>query len=138
MRVPVLVLSCLAVSAAPYCDARKAVASELRRAAGLLDRPGPEKARIDDTRSILQELVPKFPDDMQANRRFQNDSRIPRDELMARYKERLNGDALSTCFYALTSIRRDTPEAMRLFAAALVKDPELADSDCLYLWSVCG
>jgi thiol-disulfide isomerase/thioredoxin len=105
------------------------VQAELRRAAALWDRPGTQTARVDDTRVILEELVRKFPDDIQANRRFQNDARVPKGELIARYKKRSDAkpdEALSLYLYGLSLNGRDTPEAMRLFAAALAKDRDLA------------
>ena len=68
----------------------------------------------------------RFPDDIQANRRYQNDSGIPREELIGQYKARMNGDALTTYFYALVLASKDLPEAMRLFALSPEKDPAMA------------
>lgn len=130
LYVCVLVLmSAIGIEAAPYCDAPDAVQAGLRRAAGLWDRPSTQAVRIADTRAILEELVQRYPDDIQANRRFQNDAGISKEELAARYRERMvsrGGDALSTYFYALTLIGRDTSEGIRLFEESLRKDPELA------------
>ena len=36
------------------------------------------------------------------------------------------GEVLPTYFHALTLVRRNTPETMRVFAEAQAKDPELA------------
>jgi len=92
LRISALLLGCcvLAQGGQPYCDAPLEVQAELRRAAALWDRPGPKQARIDGTRAVLEALVRRFPDDIQANRRFQNDSEIPKDELIRRYKARLD------------------------------------------------
>jgi thiol-disulfide isomerase/thioredoxin len=115
--------------AAPYCDAPPAVQSELRRAAGLWDKVPLRKERIEQTRAILEALVRAHPDDIQANRRYQNDAGISKAELEAHYRKRMldrPGEALPIYFYALTLIGRNTAEAARLLHEALRLDPKLA------------
>lgn len=116
-------------AAQPYCDAPPEVQSELQRASRLGDRPGPRAQFIDDRKAILEALVLRFPNDIQANRRYQNDSEDKKDELIAEYKARLDanpGDPLLTYFYALTLFRTDTPLAIRLLNEVLGKDPNHA------------
>ncbi|MBI2687954.1 MAG: TlpA family protein disulfide reductase [Acidobacteria bacterium] len=126
---PVLLLTAIGLTAVPYCDAPKPVQAELRRAAAEWDRPQKKAEREANIRAILSALVEKYPDDIQANRRFQNDANLPKDEKIARYRKRLDekpDDALSIYLYALTLGGRDAVEQKKLYEAALQKDPELA------------
>lgn len=130
-RSLVLTISCgVCLSAAtPYCDAPPPVRSELRRAVAVWDYEKPLKERVEAIRAILRNLAEKYPNDIQANRRFQNDSQVPRQELTAKYKARYDAnpdDQLSKYFYALTLSWTDAPQAMRLFEQVLEKDPSLA------------
>lgn len=126
MRMVCFFLLCGVLRAATYCDEPKEVSAALRLSRAQWESPlGPE-ARRAEQRRILTELVARFPDDIQANRRYQNDAGIPKEELIVQYKARMNGDALTTYFYALVLAGKDLPEAMRLFALSLEKDPTMA------------
>jgi len=101
----------------------------LLRAGALWDRPGPRKAFVDDRNAILEGLVKKFPNDIQAFRRYLIDSEIGKSALIERYKARRDAspsDPLAIYFYAQTLVGRDTPQAIRLFERSLEEDPELA------------
>ncbi len=121
---------CLAVFAAEtYCDAPSEVQSELRRAAALWDSGLTGTKLVEARRAILEPLAKRFPNDIQANRRYQNDSGIPKEDLIAAYRQRMDakpGDALSIYFYALVLATRDAPAGMRLFRESIEKDPNMA------------
>ena len=111
------------VRAATYCDEPKEVAAALRQSRGQWDLPLGAAERQAAQRKILEELVAKFPDDIQANRRYQNDAGVSKQELIAQYKKRLDASpdsALSIYLYGLTLGSRE------LFEKALDKDPSMA------------
>ena len=121
--------TCSLVVASPYCDAPPEVQAELLRAGALWDRPGPRKAFVDDRNAILEALVKKVPNDIQAFRRYLIDSEIGKSAMIEQYKARLDAspaDPLSIYFYAQTLVGRDTPQAIRLLERSLEEDPELA------------
>ena len=129
-RLPWLFFNCLTVVVAEtYCDAPSEVQAELRRAAAVWDAGLTGAQRTETRRAILEALVKRFPDDIQATRRFQNDAGVPNEELLAMYRKRRDarpGDGLATYFYALVVAKNDAPEGMKLFQAALDQDPSLA------------
>jgi thiol-disulfide isomerase/thioredoxin len=129
MRMVCFFLLCGALRAATYCDEPKGVSAGLRRSREQWDLPLTGDARQAAQRKILTELVAQFPDDIQANRRYQNDAGIPRAELIAQYKKRLDAapdSALSIYFYALSLDSKDSAEKTRLYQVALDKDPTMA------------
>lgn len=129
MRMMCLVLLYGALRAATYCDEPKEVSAALRESRGQWDLPLGAAARQAAQRRILTDLVARFPDDIQANRRYQNDAGVPREELIAQYKKRLDASpdsALSIYFYALALDSKDAAEKLRLYQVALDKDPTMA------------
>ena len=129
MRMACFFLLCGALRAATYCDEPKEVSAGLRQSRDLWDSNlGPE-ARQAARKKILVDLVARFPDDIQANRRYQNDAGVPREELIAQYKKRLDSapdSTLSLYFYALALDSKDTAEKMRLYQVVLDRDPAMA------------
>jgi len=118
-----------ALRAATYCDEPKEVAAGLRRSRALWDSKLAPAARQAAQKKILADLVAQFPDDIQANRRYQNDGGVPREELIAQYKKRLDASpdsALSIYLYALSLDSKDAAEKSRLYQVALDKDPTMA------------
>lgn len=128
-RCAFLLIGWVGLQAAPYCDAPAEVRAELRRASALWDRPGSWQAYQADRKGIIEALLAKYPDDIQANRRYQNDLEIPKEELAAKYKARLDAkpdSAREMYFYGLALIGKSTPEAIRQFTAAIQQDGQLA------------
>ena len=129
MVLRALMLTAAVAVAAPYCDAPPEVAAELRRAAQVWDVPVSRAERNAVKKAILEPLLRKYPDDIQANRRYQNDLDHKKADLIAEYKQRLDakpGAALDTYFYALALMGKDTPQAIQLLNKALERDEELA------------
>lgn len=129
MRMVCFILMCGALRAATYCDEPKEVFTGLRLSRELWDSDLGPDARQAARKKILTELLARFPDDIQANRRYQNDAGVPREELIAQYKKRLDAApdaALSIYFYALALDSKDVAEKRRLYEVALAKDPAMA------------
>lgn len=129
ITVGLIGLCLMATAAETYCDAPSEVQAELRRSAALWDSGLSGPKMMAARREILEQLVKRFPNDIQANRRYQNDSGIPKEELIAEYSKRLDakpGDALLIYLYALVLANRDLPAGMRLFQESLDKDPSMA------------
>jgi thiol-disulfide isomerase/thioredoxin len=127
--VRALFLTAAVAATAPYCDAPPEVQEELARAAQVWDVPTSRADRNAGKRAILEPLVRNYPDDIQANRRYQNDLDHKKADLIAEYRKRLDakpGDAREMYFYALALMSKDTPQAIQFFNDALKKDPHLA------------
>ncbi len=111
----------LAQGAADYCEPAPAIKAELKRVSKINDEELPYYARLQRQKTILQELVSKYPDDFHIRRRYQDSRRagflIDVDALIVDYRaqmEKTPNDPIAVYLYARLLVGRQTKEAMAL------------------------
>lgn len=111
----------LAQAARDYCDPAPAIKAELKRVSKVHDEELPYQARLQRQKSMLQELVSKYPDDFHVRRRFQDSRRAgffaDVDALIVDYRARMQkspNDPVAVYLYARLLVGRQTKEAMAL------------------------
>jgi thiol-disulfide isomerase/thioredoxin len=111
----------LAQGAGKYCEAPPAIQEELKKVAKVYDEDLPFKVRIERQKTMLQELLSKYPDDFFVQRRYQDNRRagffVDTDALLADYRaqmEKKPNDPAAVYLYARLLIGRNTKEAISL------------------------
>ena len=111
----------LAQDAAKYCEPPPAVKAELDKVTKVNDEEIPFKARLERQKTMLQELLTKYPDSFHVQRRYQDNRRAgffaDSDALLADYRaqmEKKPNDPIAVYLYNRLLIGRNTKEAIAL------------------------
>jgi thiol-disulfide isomerase/thioredoxin len=111
----------LAQGSGNYCEPAPALREELRKVANVYDEDLSFKVRIERQKTMLQELLSKYPDDLFVQRRYQDNRRAgffaDTDALLADYRaqmEKKPNDPIAVYLYVRMLIGRNTKEAIAL------------------------
>jgi len=111
----------LAQGAGNYCEPAPVIREELRKIANVYDEDLSFKVRIERQKTMLQELLSKYPDDFFVQRRYQDNRRAgffaDTDALLADYRaqmEKKPNDPVTVYLYARMLVGRNTKEAIAL------------------------
>ena len=135
----VFLLSCLllvpsfalAQSAANYCEPSPAVKADLKKVSSLNEEDIPFAVRLERQKTMLQELLTKYPDDFFLQRRYQDSRRAgffaDTDALILDYRAQLEkkpNDPIAVYLYARLLVGRQTKEAIALVEKLTQQSPE--------------
>ena len=123
--------SSFAQSGANLCEAPPAVKEELKKIEQLSDVDLPYKPAHEQQLIALLELLKKYPNDLFARRRYQNERRsgffFDRDALLADYRAQMEknpDDPAATYLYARLLVGRQTKDAIELFEKLVQRAPD--------------
>lgn len=132
-------LSCLlllpglapAQAAGNYCEPSAAVKAELKKVANVYEEDLPFSARLQKQKTMLQELMSKYPDDFFVQRRYQDNRRggffADNEALIADYRaqmEKKPTDPVAVYLYNRVLIGRDTKQALALAGKLAQQSPD--------------
>lgn len=120
-----------AQAAGDYCDPSPVIRAELRKVSKVHDEELPYQARLAKQKTILQELVSKYPDDLHIRRRFQDSRRAgffaDNDALIVDYRAQMEqrpNDPVAVYLYARLLVGRQTKEAIALAEKLIQQRPD--------------
>src|SRR5689334_10372239 len=121
----------LAQAAGNYCEPSPSVREELKNVANVYDEDLPFKVRIERQKTMLQELLDKYPDDFFVQRRYQDNRRAgffaDMDAVLADYRaqmEKKPDDPVAVYLYARVLVGRNTKEAIALTEKLTQQSPD--------------
>ena len=111
----------LAQPAGGYCEPAPVIKTELKRVLTVHDETVPYQARLARQKTMLQELISKYPNDFHLRRRYQDSRRAgffaDIDALIVDYRaqmEKTPNDPVAVYLYARLLVGRQTKEAIAL------------------------
>ena len=121
----------LAQAAGDYCEPSPVIKAELKKVSQVNDEELPYQARLAKQKTILQELVLKYPDDLHIRRRHQDSLRAgffaDNDGLIVNYRalmEKQPNDPIAVYLYARLLVGRQTKDAIALAEKLLQQRPD--------------
>lgn len=139
LALQLLPLSCLllapslalAQSAGNYCEPAPAVKAELRKVSDVYDENIPYAARLQRQKTMLQELMSKYPDDFTVQRRYQDIRRAgffaDIDALIVDYRGQMlkkPNDPAAAYLYARLLVGRQTKDAVAIAEKLTQQSPD--------------
>ena len=128
-----LLLPCLVLAqqATDYCEPPAAVKAELKKVAKVNDENLPYKARRERQLAMLDELLKKYPTNLQVRRRYQDTRQggffIEKNTLITEYRELMQknpSDPVATYLYARLLVGTRTKEAIQLYQKLIQQAPD--------------
>jgi thiol-disulfide isomerase/thioredoxin len=121
----------LAQAATDYCEPSPTIKAELKKVSNVYDEVLPYSQRLQKQRTMLQDLIKKYPDDFHVQRRYQDSRRAgffyDADALIADYRaqmEKKPTDPVAVYLYARMIIGRQTKEALALDEKLTQQSPD--------------
>ena len=121
----------LAQAATDYCEPSPTIKAELKKVSSVHEEVLPYSQRLQKQRTMLQELIKKYPDDFHVQRRYQDSRRAgffyDADALIADYRvqmEKKPNDPVAVYLYARMIIGRQTKEALALAEKLTQQSPD--------------
>jgi len=121
----------LAQAERDYCEASPAMKAELKKVSQLYQEDFPFAERLQRQKTMLQELLTKYPDDFFLQRRYQDSRRAgffaDTDALILDYRAQLEkkpNDPIAVYLYARLLVGRQTKEAIALVEKLTQQSPE--------------
>lgn len=121
----------LAQAAGDYCEPSPVIKAELKKVSKVHDEELPYQARLAKQKTMLQELVLKYPDDLHIRRRHQDSLRAgffaDNDGLIVDYRalmEKQPNDPIAVYLYARLLVGRQTKEAIALAEKLIQQRPD--------------
>jgi thiol-disulfide isomerase/thioredoxin len=128
LLVPVVVL---AQDAASYCEPSPAIKAELKKVSDVYEQGLPFAVRLQKQKTMVQELLAKYPNDFHVQRRYQDTRRAgffaDTDALIVDYRaqqEKKPDDPVAAYLYARLLIGRDTKQAIALAEKVAQQSPD--------------
>ena len=104
-----------------YCEPSPVIKAELKKVADVYEEELPFAARLERQKTMLQELMAKYPDDFHLQRRYQDSRRAgffaDKDALVVDYRAQMEKnptDPTAVYLYARMLVGRQTKEALAL------------------------
>ncbi|HKR12563.1 MAG TPA: TlpA disulfide reductase family protein [Pyrinomonadaceae bacterium] len=120
-----------AQAAGDYCDPSPVIRADLKKVSKVNDEELPYQARLAKQKTILKELVSKYPEDLHIRRRYQDSRRAgffaDNDGLIVDYRaqmEKQPNDPVAVYLYARLLVGRQTKEAIALAEKLIQQRPD--------------
>jgi thiol-disulfide isomerase/thioredoxin len=120
-----------AQAATDYCEPSPAIKAELKKVSDVYEEELPFAARLQKQKTMLQELMKKYPDDFHVQRRYQDSRRAgffaDVDALVVDYRaqmEKKPNDPVAVYLYARVLVGRQTREALALAEKLTQQSPD--------------
>jgi hypothetical protein len=121
----------LAQGAGNYCEPSPVIKAELKKVSDVYEQPLPFSVRLQRQKTMLQELVSKYPDDFFVQRRYQDSRRAgfftDVNALIVDYRSQMEkkpNDAVAAYLYARLLIGRQTKEALAIAEKLTQQSPD--------------
>jgi thiol-disulfide isomerase/thioredoxin len=122
---------CPAQQATNYCEAPDAVKAELKNISNVNDESVPYQARRKRQLAMLEELLKKYPTNLQVRRRYQDLRQggftVDKETLIPEYREQMQkspNDPVAAYLYARLLVGRQTKEAIEIYKNLLQQAPD--------------